>query len=178
MPILPVIKYGDPLLRKKVHTVKDIKGLKILIENMFETMYNEKGIGLAANQVGKSINLFITDTTGMEDETNSFEPMIFINSSIISSDGEFIMEEGCLSIPEIRAKIKRPEKITLKFQDEDGNWNENVYTGIMSRVIQHEIDHLNGKYFIDYLPAGKRLLLQKRLLEISKTGTPDTGIIL
>ena len=178
MPILQVIKYGDPLLRKKVQSINDIMGLSLLIDNMFETMYNEKGIGLAANQVGKSINLFITDTTGMEDEENLFKPMIFINSSIINSEGEFIMEEGCLSIPEIRAKIARPEKITLKFQDENEKWNENVYTGIMSRVIQHEIDHLNGKYFIDYLPAGKRLLLQKRLLEISKTGTPDTGIIL
>lgn len=178
MALLEVLKYGDPFLRKQVVPIDENKIDPELIENMFETMYNEKGIGLAANQVGKSINLFVTDTSDIEEELDNFPQLVFINSEIIHSEGNSVMEEGCLSIPEIRAEISRPEKITLKYQDNNFALKKDIFSGLMSRIIQHEIDHLNGKYFIDYLSPGKRVLLQKRLMEISKTGTPNTGIVL
>ena len=88
------------------------------------------------------------------------------------------MEEGCLSVPDIRAEIERPETITLKYQDLENNFHEKIFSGLISRVIQHELDHLQGKFFIDYLPPAKKLLINKRLLEITKTGRPSTGIIL
>ena len=103
---------------------------------------------------------------------------VFINSTIIDTDGICAMEEGCLSIPNIRAEIIRPEKIILKYQDLEENYHEKSFSGITSRVIQHEMDHLNGKLFIDYLPPAKKTLINKRLLEISKQGIPSTGIIL
>ena len=168
MPILQVIKYGDPLLRKKVQSINDIKGLSLLIDNMFETMYNEKGIGLAANQVGKSINLFITDTTGTEDEENLFKPMIFINSSIINSEGEFIMEEGCLSLPKQFADIERPKSITLCYTNEQNKIIEEKKDGLEARILQHEIDHLSGKLFVDYLSSLKRNILIKKVQKLVK----------
>ena len=148
-----------------------------MTEKMFNTMYEEYGIGLAANQVGWSINLLILDTSNLEGEEDS-EPYIFINSKLIKTEGEIVLEEGCLSVPNIRAEINRPETITLQYQDLNQNLHENTFSGIVSRVIQHELDHLQGKFFIDYLPPAKKLLIKKRLLEISKNGRPSTGIIL
>ena len=92
--------------------------------------------------------------------------------------GSIVLEEGCLSVPNIRAKIKRPETITLKYQDLDENFHENTFTGLVSRIIQHELDHLQGKLFIDYLPPAKKILINKQLLEIANRGIPSTGIIL
>ena len=176
-PILSIVKYGDPILRKKVEDVTDFTPLPHMTDQMFNTMYEEHGIGLAANQVGWSLNLLVLDTSNLEDDEDS-EPYIFINSKIINTEGEIIFEEGCLSVPDIRADINRPETITLRYQDLDQNFHENIFTGIVSRVIQHELDHLQGKLFIDYLPPSKKLLLNKRLSEISKKGSPSTGIIL
>ena len=172
--ILKVLKYGDPLLRKKVDNIINFEGLSTLIEQMFSTMYAENGIGLAANQIGKSINLFILDTRNMEEEGKKF---IFINSEIIAEEGEAIMEEGCLSVPDIRASITRPESITIRYRDLDNNINEMRFNGLISRVIQHEMDHLQGRYFVDYLSPSKRKFIHKRLLEIAKHGKPSTGII-
>ena len=140
-------------------------------------MYSEGGIGLAANQIGLNLNLLILDTNNCE-EIDENESHILINSNIIDVEGESTMEEGCLSVPEIRAEIKRPESILVKYQDLDQKYHKRKYSGLTSRIIQHEIDHLNGKLFIDYLPQSKRMLINKRLLEISKTGNPSTGIIL
>jgi len=174
---LPILKYGNPILRKKVEDVIDFDNLSDLVQNMFITMYQEKGIGLAANQVGRSINLIIVDTTNIEGEDDS-EPYVFINSKIIKTNGSIVMEEGCLSVPEIRAEIERPETITLQYQDLQKKVHEIKFSNIISRVIQHEIDHLEGKFFVDYLSPSKRILIHKRLLEISANGTPTTGIIL
>ena len=138
-------------------------------------MVKEHGIGLAANQVGWSLNLMVIDTSNYEEEGDT---CVFINSEIIHSEGEVIMEEGCLSIPNIRAEIKRPEEIIIKYQDLEQNIHERSCSGMTSRAIQHEMDHLNGKLFIDYLSQAKRMILNKRLLEISKSGEPSTGIIL
>ena len=176
-PILKIFKYGDPILRKKVEDVTDFTKLPHLVEQMFNTMYEEHGIGLAANQVGYSLNLLVLDTSCLEGEEGS-KPYIFINSEIIESEGSTIMEEGCLSVPDIRAEIERPETIIIKFQDLEQNFHEETFNGLISRVIQHELDHLKGKLFVDYLSPGKKMLIKKRLLEISKNGSPSTGIIL
>ena len=166
-PILKIFKYGDPILRKKVKDVNDFTKLPHLVEQMFNTMYKEHGIGLAANQVGYSLNLLVLDASCLEGEEDS-KPYIFINSEIIESEGSTIMEEGCLSVPDIRADIERPETITLQYQDINQNFHENTFSGILARVIQHEIDHLQGKLFIDHLSPSKRMLIKKRLLEITK----------
>ena len=176
-PTLKILKYGDPILRKKTENIRDFSNLPYLVEQMFNTMYDERGIGLAANQVGYSLNLMILDTSNLEDEENS-EPYILINTEIIGSNGSSIMEEGCLSVPDIRAKIERPETIIINFQDLEQNFHKKTFTGLISRVIQHELDHLKGKLFVDYLSPGKKMLIKKRLLEISKNGSPSTGIIL
>ena len=175
--ILSVVKYGNPILRKKVHQVINFSTLPGMIEQMFEAMYAEKGIGLAANQIGLSLDLLVLDTSNNEGEGESGSH-IFINSKIVWTEGEVVMDEGCLSIPDIRAEIKRPETIKLRYLDLDQNIHERLFSGLTSRVIQHEIDHLNGKLFIDHLPQSKRILINKRLLEISKIGNPSTGLIL
>ena len=176
-PILKIFKYGDPILRKKVKDVNDFTKLPYLVEQMFNTMYKEHGIGLAANQVGYSLNLLVLDASCLEGEADS-KPYIFINSEIIDSEGFTTMEEGCLSVPDIRAEIERPESIIIKFQDLEQNFHKETFNGLISRIIQHELDHLKGKLFIDYLSPGKKMLIKKRLLEISKNGSPSTGIIL
>ena len=175
--LLPVLKYGNPILREKVYPIKDFTGVSKMVKQMFNTMINENGIGLAGNQVGFKYNIMVLDTRNYEIDQDG-ETYIFINSEIIQAEGESIMEEGCLSIPDIRAQIKRPEHIMLKYQDIDQNFHERHFSGLISRVIQHEMDHLNGKLFIDYLPLIKKTLINKRLLEISKQGIPSTGIIL
>ena len=174
---LAILKYGNPLLRKKVKDVLDFEHLTEFVEKMFFTMRNEGGIGLAANQVGKSINLMVIDTSYTEGVGGN-DTYCIINSKIIKTEGSVIVEEGCLSIPDIRAEIKRPEIITLQYQDLNQNVHENEYSGLVSRVIQHEIDHLSGRFFVDYLSPSKSMLIHKRLLEISKNGKPSTGITL
>lgn len=176
MAVLPVVKYGDPILRKKTSKVDDFTNLDSLIDDMFDTMYEEEGIGLAANQVGQNLNLMVLDVSHLEG-FETVEPMVLINSKIVDTEGEIEIEEGCLSIPEIRASINRPETITLSFNNENGVEKTEKYSGMMSRVIQHEIDHLNGKFFTDYLSPAKRKLIHNRLLEIAKTGKPSTGVI-
>lgn len=176
-PTLKILKYGDPLLRKKVENVIDFKQLPYLVNEMFNSMHEEGGIGLAANQIGYSLNLLILDISNLEGKEDN-TPYILINTEIIESSGSCIMEEGCLSVPDIRAEIKRPETIMIKYQDLEQNIHKKSFTGLSSRVIQHELDHLNGKLFVDYLPPAKKILIKKRLLEISKKGSPSTGIIL
>ena len=162
MTILPIVKYGDPILRKPVEDMVDFTSSSDMIEKMLNTMYYESGIGLAANQVGWSLNLSVLDTSNLEGEEDS-EPYIFINSKIIKIEGSIVLEEGCLSVPDIRADINRPETITLRYQDINQNFHENTFSGIVSRVIQHELDHLKGKLFIDYLSPLKRQRIRKKL---------------
>ena len=176
---LPVVKYGDPILRQKVKDITDFSDLKTLIDNMFNTMYKERGIGLAANQVGYGLNLLIIDTSSIEDSHNMKEnKFIFINAKVIDTKNSCIMEEGCLSVPDIRAEIERPEVITIEYQDTNQKLYRETFSGIVSRVIQHELDHLNGKFFIDYLSPTKRRIIHKKLIEIAKKGKPSTGVIL
>lgn len=185
MSLLSVVKYGNPILRIKVDEVTDFSNLESFIEDMFDTMYHEKGIGLAANQVGVKLAILVFDIGGYEldedevgDDEPYSDPIVFINPFIVESKGECSMEEGCLSVPEIRAEIIRAETITLQYQDINQNTYSETFSGLSARVLLHEIDHLNGKIFTDYLSPSKRMLIQKRLKEITLTGTPSTGIIL
>jgi len=170
--IIPITVYGDPLLRKITQPIdKDYEGLNELIGNMFETMYNADGVGLAAPQVGLNIRLFIVDATPMaeeEPELKNFKK-VFINPKVLSTNGEpWEMEEGCLSLPNIRENVTRNAEVTLQYFDE--NWEEKTetYQGYAARVILHEYDHLIGKLFIDYISPLRKRLLKGKLTAISK----------
>ena len=170
--ILPITAYGHTTLKKVGEKIdKDYPNLNKLIEDMFETMYNAKGVGLAAQQINKAIKLFIIDPTpfGEEYPNINTKKRIFINAEIISEEGhheEF--SEGCLSIPGISEHVKRQSDIIISYYDENFNHHKNEkFHGIIARIIQHEYDHINGKLFIDHLPNLKRMLLKGRLRDIS-----------
>ncbi len=173
--ILPIVAYGDPVLKKKaVEIDEDFPNLQKLIENMFETMYNASGVGLAAPQIGKSIRLFIVDATPVaegEDGDPSCEDFkrVFINPIILEEEGEeWSYEEGCLSIPNIREEVQR--KPTLKIEYFDENWDlyEEELDGFAARVVQHEYDHIEGVLFLDHISPFKKTLLRGKLNDISK----------
>jgi peptide deformylase len=167
----PVVLYGNPLLRKKAKPIdKDHEGLNEIIENMWETMYNSDGVGLAAPQAGLSIRLFVIDATAASDEEPELTDFkkVFINPEIVERAGEeWIMNEGCLSLPEIREDVKRPDRVRIKYLDENFQSHDEVYTGYAARIIQHEYDHLEGILFIDYLTPLKKRLLKSKLRNIS-----------
>ncbi|QIA07235.1 peptide deformylase [Draconibacterium halophilum] len=168
----PVTVYGDPLLRKKAKTIKkDHPKLDEIIENMWETMYFSDGVGLAAPQVGMSIRMFVIDASSGADEEPELEGFkkVFINPEIIETKGEeWTMNEGCLSLPEIREDVERPDEVTIKYQDENFVEHIETHKGFAGRVIQHEYDHLEGILFVDYLSPLRKRLLKSRLIAISK----------
>ncbi|HLW31383.1 MAG TPA: peptide deformylase [Aequorivita sp.] len=177
--ILPIVAYGDPVLRKETAEIsKDYPNLKQLIENMFETMYEARGIGLAAPQVGASIRLFIVDATPFEDDDDFSEEeqkflstfkRVFINAKIIDESGdEWAFNEGCLSIPEVREDIFRQPDITMEYQDENFKKHKETFSGIVARIIQHEYDHIEGILFTDKLSPLKKRLIKGKLTKISK----------
>ena len=177
--VLPVVAYGDPVLRKVSHEIdQDYKNLNELIENMFDTMYDSNGVGIAAPQIGKDIRLFIVDCSPFEededyedvkDELKNFK-RIFINPKQIgSSEGdEWTFTEGCLSIPNIHEDVTRPESVTLEYFDENWEKHTETFSDIRARVIQHEYDHLDGKLFIDYISSFKKKLISNKLKNITK----------
>jgi len=149
LSLLKIATYGHPILRKVAQPVARIDAsLKRLSKDMMETMQVAEGIGLAAPQIGKSIRLFVLDVSPVID---GYPPMTFINPEILTSTGLGPYTEGCLSIPGVSAEVMRPEVITLRYVTLDGATVEGVAEGVIARVIQHEIDHLDGKLFIDYL---------------------------
>jgi peptide deformylase len=170
--IYPVTVYGDPLLRKVAQPIgEDFEGLKELVENMFETMYHSEGVGLAAPQVGKSLRIFVVDASHIADEEPELEGFkkAFINPEILETSGdEWVMNEGCLSLPEIREDISRPERVKIKYLDENRVEHIEEYGGFAARVIQHEYDHLDGVLLVDYLNPLKKRLLKSKLTAISK----------
>ncbi len=170
--ILPIVAYGDPVLRKVGENITaEYPNLTELIANMWETMYNAHGVGLAAPQVGKAINLFIIDTEAFENEEYPIEKKVFINSEILSETGEkWDYEEGCLSIPHIRENVSRHAKLRIRYQNEHFETFEQDFDGIAARVIQHEYDHCKGKLFVDHISQLKRRLLKNKLIAISKGG--------
>jgi len=163
MSVLEVVNYGNPILRKRCKQVTDFSRLSDFIDDMFDTMYEEEGIGLAANQVGVDLNLFIIDISHTDD--NEY-PRIFINGEITSTQGKSIFSEGCLSIPEVALEVTRPEVISFKYQDINEKWHEEEFDGLLARAIQHEIDHLNGVLIIDLVSEMQRLKVNKEVKRI------------
>ena len=180
--ILPIVAYGDPVLRKTGTQIdKNYHGLKELIADMFETMYEAKGVGLAAPQVGKSIRLFIVDATPFaEDKDDDGKPIpgnavlkgfkkVFINAKITNEDGdEWEFNEGCLSIPKIREDVERADSIDIEYSDENFKKHKETYDGLAARIIQHEYDHIEGKLFVDRISVLRKRLLKGKLADISK----------
>ncbi|MDX2002008.1 MAG: peptide deformylase [Chitinophagales bacterium] len=194
--ILPIVAYGDPVLRKPTEEIDDnYPGLKALINDMFETMYNAPGVGLAAPQVGHSIRLFVVDSEQIfrdeEDEevveeynerrkkrnkeAKEKEPeekgikQAFLNPIILKEYGKpWAYEEGCLSIPGIREDVDRPDSIVIEYEDENFNLHEQEFTGLTARIIQHEYDHIEGILFTDRLKPLKKRLIKSKLERISK----------
>ena len=170
--IKPVYVYGSPVLRKVAANINpDYPNLKELIEDMFETMYQSDGIGLAAPQVGLSIRLFVIDASPLVAEHPEMENFkkVFINAQITERKGNpTLYNEGCLSIPNIREDIERPESITIEYLDENFNPKKEEYNGLAARIIQHEYDHLDGILFTDKVSAIRRQLLKSKLNAISK----------
>lgn len=177
--ILPIVAFGDPILRKVATDITpEYPNLDTLLENMFETMYNAYGVGLAAPQIGLPIRLFMVDATGFaEDEELDAEQRkqlegmkkVFINAKIIERDGEpWVFNEGCLSIPDVREDVFRQESIKIEYVDENFEKHVEEYDGLAARVIQHEYDHIEGILFTDKLSALKRRLLKGRLTNISR----------
>jgi peptide deformylase len=178
--ILPIVAYGSPILRKVCDDITaDYPGLEKLLADMWETMYNSNGVGLAAPQINAPIRLFIIDSEQIfrnqeEDEKGEFpdEPGfkgVFINAQILALNGnEWSYNEGCLSIPKIREDVYRNETVTMQFADENFIQHTKTFNGITARVILHEYDHIQGKLFIDYINPLKRKLLQRKLTDITK----------
>ncbi|TXE16924.1 peptide deformylase [Psychroserpens burtonensis] len=177
--ILPIVAYGDPVLRKKgAHITKDYPNLEALIENMKETMYGAFGVGLAAPQIGLPIRIFLVDTepfaeddefTEEEQEQLKNFQRTFINAEILEEVGdEWAFNEGCLSIPDVREDVFRQPKVTIKYQDENFKIHTEVYDGLIARVVQHEYDHIEGILFTDKLSSLKKRLIKGKLVNISK----------
>ena len=170
--ILPIIAYGDPVLRKVCEDVQEVdSSVKELISNMWETMYNARGIGLAAPQVGESIRIFLVDTTQIEEDLEGEKGIkkVFINAEILERDGEeWAYNEGCLSIPQVREDVEREEKILIRYLDESFNEHEEEYSGIAARVIQHEYDHIEGILFTDHLLPRRKTMIKSKLEAITR----------
>lgn len=175
--ILPIVAYGDPVLKKIAEDIgPDYPGLDQLLNDMFDTMYNAKGVGLAAPQIGKSIRLFIVDASPFAEDPDTEEEAalagfrkIFINAQILSEEGEsWKFNEGCLSIPKIREDVLRKPKIFIRYQDEQFREHEEHFEGIAARIIQHEYDHIEGKLFTDRISPLRKRLLQGKLNDISR----------
>lgn len=164
--------YGDPVLRKRAEPVQEITEAEVkLADDMLMTLYDTgNGIGLAATQVGILKRFLIVDIGDTDEET--FEPLLLFNPEILSYEGESVAEEGCLSIPDIRADVKRPEKIIVKAMNLKGEEIGIETDGLIARVLQHEIDHLNGTLFIDRISGLKRQLLRGDLKKIQQTEHP------
>lgn len=179
--ILPVVAFGDPVLKKVCEEIEeDYKDLNVLIDNMFETMYEASGVGLAAPQIGKAIRLFIVDASPFAEVEEGDEPdplakgckgfkKVFINPIIEEETGEeWAFAEGCLSIPKIREDVFRKPNIKVSYFDENWEFKEEEFTGYGARVIQHEYDHVEGILFTDHLTPLKKRILKKKLVNISK----------
>ncbi|QGK74810.1 peptide deformylase [Flavobacterium sp. SLB02] len=180
--ILPIVGYGDPVLRKVGEAITpEYPNLKETIANMYETMYNAYGVGLAAPQVGMSIRLFVIDTTPFSDDDDlpseeqkdlkGFKKT-FINAKILKEEGEeWSFNEGCLSIPDVREDVYRKPTVTIEYCEEDFVVKTEVFDGLIARVIQHEYDHIEGVLFTDKISSLKKRLIQKKLKNITEGKT-------
>jgi len=176
---LPIVAYGHPVLRKVCDDITpEYPDLKKLIADMWDTMYNSNGVGIAAPQINRAIRLFVIDTVqiveGFDEQDKKDYPdekpvkQVFINAHKVEETGEpWAYNEGCLSIPKVREDVKRAEKVRLRYVDENFQEHEAEFDGITARVILHEYDHIDGKLFIDHLPPLKKRLIKKKLEDIA-----------
>ncbi len=174
MAILTILEFPDPRLRKKASPVEAVDDdLRTLIDDMFETMYQAPGIGLAATQVDEHRRLLVADVSV---EKNA--PHVLINPEILEMDGVAVSEEGCLSVPGYYEEVERAEHIRVRYLDRDGKSVEQEMEGLLAICVQHEIDHLDGKLFVDYLSETKRQRIRKRLEKDRRTQKPATAAVL
>ncbi len=170
--VLPITAYGHPILRKVAGEItKEYPKLQGLIEDMFETMYATGGVGLAAPQVNLSIRLLVMDATAYAEEDPQAQGFkkVLINPKVVEESGEdWIFNEGCLSIPDIREDVTRKRKIRIQYYDENWNFFDEYYTSVMARIILHEYDHLEGTLFVDRVSNIRKVLLKRKLSDISK----------
>ena len=172
MALMNVLEFPDPRLRTKAVPVEAVDdALRALIDDMFETMYAAPGIGLAATQVDVHKRLLVADVS-----TDKDDPHVLINPSIVSSEGIVVTEEGCLSVPGFYAEVERAEKIRVAYLDRHGDQKETDMEGLLAVCVQHEMDHLDGKLFVDYLSEAKRQRIRKRLLKERRLASPAAAI--
>lgn len=173
MAILTILEFPDSRLRKKavpVASVDDV--LRHLIDDMFETMYAAPGIGLAATQVDVHQRLLVADTSAEKND-----PHVLVNPEIVEKDGVAVTEEGCLSVPGYFEEVERAEHIRVRYLDRDGNAVEKDVEGLLAICIQHEVDHLNGKLFVDYLSEAKRQRIRKKLMKDRRQQPAQAAVI-
>ena len=170
--VLPITAYGHPTLRKVAEEIdKDYPDLQQLVSDMYETMYATHGVGLAAPQVNLPIRLMVMDATPYSEEDPAAKDFkrVLINPKIVEESGEeWTFNEGCLSIPDIREDVVRKPSIRIQYYDEDWQFHDEVYNGVMGRIIQHEYDHLEGVLFVDRISSIRKMLLKRKLADISK----------
>jgi peptide deformylase len=166
--IYPIVKFGDPVLEAIAKPVTEFDDkLKKLVEDMFESMYEAHGVGLAAPQIGISLRLAVIDITFKEDPKAK---LVLANPEIIRTEGRHVSSEGCLSIPEFRENVTRPKKVTVRAQDVNGKWFEKTGEELLARAFLHETDHLNGKLYISHISALKRDLMKRKIKKLQKAG--------
>ena len=166
--IYSIVKFGNPVLEKPAERVTAFdEELKKLVEDMFESMYEAKGVGLAAPQIGISKRLAVIDVTFKEDPNAK---LVLVNPEIIHTEGKHTQPEGCLSIPEFREPVSRARKVTIRAQDINGNWYEKTGDDLLARAFLHETDHLNGKLYISHISALKRDLMKRKIRKLMKAG--------
>jgi peptide deformylase len=166
--IYPIVKLGDPVLETPAAPVTEFdEGLKKLVEDMFESMYEAHGVGLAAPQIGIAKRIAVVDVTFKEDPDAK---LVLVNPEIVFTEGRQTSQEGCLSIPDFREKVTRARKVTVKAQDVKGKWFEHTGDDLLARAFLHETDHLNGKLYISHVSALKRDLIKRKVKKLMKAG--------
>ncbi|MBZ5705986.1 MAG: peptide deformylase [Acidobacteriia bacterium] len=166
--IYPIVKFGNPVLEKVAEPVTAFDDdLKKLVEDMFESMYAAHGVGLAAPQIGISKRLAVIDITFKEDPTAK---LVLVNPEILHAEGRHTQNEGCLSVPEFREPVTRPDRVTVRAQDVNGKWFEKTGEELLARALLHETDHLNGKLYISHISALKRDLMKRKIRKLMKAG--------
>jgi peptide deformylase len=166
--IYPIVKLGEPVLEKPAEAVTEFdEGLKKLVEDMFESMYEAHGVGLAAPQIGIGKRIAVIDVTFKEDPKAK---LVLVNPEIVHTEGRITSQEGCLSIPDFREKVTRAREVTVKAQDVHGKWFEHTGEDLLARAFLHETDHLNGKLYISHVSALKRDLIKRKVKKLMKAG--------
>lgn len=166
--IYPIVKYGDPVLEKPSATVTVFDAdLEKLLDDMFESMYEAHGVGLAAPQIGIGKRIAVIDVTFKEDPDAK---LVLVNPEIIKTDGRQTQQEGCLSIPDFRENVTRPKRVTVRAQNAKGEWFEHTGEDLLARALMHETDHLNGKLYITHISALKRDLMKRKIRKLQKAG--------